>query len=103
MESNRTGNGEIFGATRTPWHMQNAPEPRVAWGNRRNDNANREWLASNSGGAVAGEPQQPFSTPAADRALRWELARVGAISSYAAGGPPFLGRNQRHTDCVAQQ
>ena len=83
--------------------MQNAPEPRVAWGKPRSDKANRQKLALNSGGGVAGEPQQPFSTPVADRALRRELARVGAISSYAAGGPPFLGRNQRHTDCVAQQ
>ena len=49
-ESKRGGNGWIFGMPRTPWHTQNGPEPRVAWGKSRSDKANREQLALNSGG-----------------------------------------------------
>jgi hypothetical protein len=51
-ESKRAGNGQICGIHQTPWHTQNRPEPRVTRGKCRNDKANREQLALNSGGAV---------------------------------------------------
>jgi hypothetical protein len=41
---------EIADALKAGWHTQIGTAPRVAWGEARNEKANRERLALNSGG-----------------------------------------------------
>ena len=89
-ESKRGEGGEISGDSRAPWHTRNRPEPRVARGKPRNDKANREQLALNSGGLGRNRTTDTriFSP------LLYRLSYRARAAEYSSGNCPMWGLAQ---------